>query len=308
MTVTDIALVGIGKIARDQHIPAISADPAFRLAATVSRSGGIDGVETHADLPALLAARPDIPAVSLTMPPVPRYAAAAAAIAAGRHVMLEKPPGASVAEVLKLERQARARGVTLFATWHSRNAEAADAARDWLADKAIRSVRIDWKEDVRKWHPGQDWIWQPGGLGVFDPAINALSLVTKILPVQLHLTEATLSFPENRAAPIAAALAFAGPDGLSAEAAFDWRQDGGEVWQIEIGTDAGTLRLVDGGARLMIDGTEQPVEAPGEYPSLYRRFAELIEQAESDVDPEPLIHVADAFMLGRRETVAAFTD
>ena len=38
-----IALVGIGKIARDQHIPAIAADPRFELAATVSRSGGVDG-------------------------------------------------------------------------------------------------------------------------------------------------------------------------------------------------------------------------------------------------------------------------
>ncbi|QFT63673.1 Gfo/Idh/MocA family protein [Roseivivax sp. THAF30] len=308
MTVTDIALVGIGKIARDQHIPSIAADPAFYLAATVSGSGGVEGVENHAEIGAMLAARPDIPAVSLTMPPVPRFAAASAALAAGRHVMLEKPPGASIAEVLKLERQARAAGKTLFATWHSRHAEAADAARDWLAGKGIRAVRVDWKEDVRKWHPGQDWIWQPGGLGVFDPGINALSLLSKILPVSLHLTGATLSFPENRAAPIAADLTFVGPDGLRAEAVFDWRQEGGEIWQIEIETDSGTLKLTEGGARLHIDGAEQSVEAPGEYPSLYRRFAELIETGQSDVDVEPLVHVADAFMLGRHIAVAAFHD
>jgi len=100
-----IALVGIGKIARDQHIPAIADHPRFRLAATVSGSGGIEGVENYETIDALLAQCPDIKVVSLCMPPVPRFAAARAAIAAGRHVMLEKPPGATVAEVLRHGKQ-----------------------------------------------------------------------------------------------------------------------------------------------------------------------------------------------------------
>lgn len=312
MTATDapvpVALVGVGKIARDQHIPAIAADPRFTLAATVSRSGGVEGVENHATLVDLLAARPDIPAVSLCMPPVPRFAAAAEALAAGRHVMLEKPPGASVAEVFKLDGQARAAGVTLFATWHSRHASGVAPARDWLASRRIRRVRIDWKEDVRKWHPGQDWIWQPGGLGVFDPGINALSILTAILPFKLHLTGATLSFPANRDTPIAADLAFAGPEGARAEAAFDWRQEGGEIWQIAVETDGGTLRLTEGGARLFIEEAEQQVTGRGEYPDLYHRFGELLAAGARDVDAEPLIHVADAYMLGRRVAVEPFED
>lgn len=36
---TDIAIVGVGKIARDQHVPAINGNKAFRLVATASRSG-----------------------------------------------------------------------------------------------------------------------------------------------------------------------------------------------------------------------------------------------------------------------------
>ncbi|ETX14047.1 Galactose 1-dehydrogenase [Roseivivax halodurans JCM 10272] len=308
MTATDIAIVGVGKIARDQHIPSIAADPGFTLAATVSRSGGVDGTENHETLDALLEARPDIPAVSLCMPPVPRYEAARAAIAAGRHVMLEKPPGATVAEVFALERLAREAGVTLFATWHSRHAAGVAAAKDWLADKNIRRLRVDWKEDVRKWHPGQAWIWEPGGLGVFDPGINALSIVTEIMPVPLHLSAAELSFPENRDTPIAADLTFAGPGDIDATATFDWRQEGGEIWQIEIETDAGTLKLTEGGDRLFIDGAEQEVANAGEYPELYRRFAHLIDTGASDVDPAPLIHVADAFLLGRRIVTAPFHD
>ncbi len=303
-----IALLGIGKIARDQHIPAIAGSGAFALAATVSRSGGVDGVENHDNIAGLLTARPDIRAVSLCMPPVPRFDIAMAALAAGKHVMLEKPPGATVSEVLKLERLARAKGVTLFATWHSRHAAGVAQARAYLRDAQIKHVQIDWKEDVRRWHPGQDWIWQAGGLGVFDPGINALSIMTEILPNPVHLTAATLAFPENRDTPIAADLAFAGPAGMRVDAVFDWRQEGPQSWNITVDTTQGQLRLTDGGATLHIDGMAQKTDGLGEYPGLYHRFAELIEAGQSDVDVSPLQHVADAFLLGRRDVLEAFED
>jgi D-galactose 1-dehydrogenase len=99
----------------------------------------------------------------------------------GRHVLLEKPPGATVGEVHALADLARRQGVTLFASWHSRHAPAVEPARAWLAGRKILGVTITWKEDVRVWHPGQKWIWQAGGLGVFDPGINALSILTHII-------------------------------------------------------------------------------------------------------------------------------
>ena len=182
MTPTKIALVGIGKIALDQHVPAIHASPDWELAATVSRNGQVPGVQAFTDFAAFLAERPDVPVVSLCMPPVPRFAYAEAALLAGRHLMLEKPPGATLAEVHALEAQAKTKGLTLYATWHSRMAHAVAPAKAWLRDKSIRKAHITWREDVRKWHPGQDWVFQPGGMGVFDPGINALSILTEILP------------------------------------------------------------------------------------------------------------------------------
>ena len=53
---------------------------------------------------------------------------------------------------------------------------------------------MDWKEDVTHWHPGQKWIWQAGGLGVFDPGINGLSILTRIMPHGIFLTGAELPF------------------------------------------------------------------------------------------------------------------
>ncbi|SFH63424.1 D-galactose 1-dehydrogenase/L-arabinose 1-dehydrogenase [Albimonas pacifica] len=296
----DLALVGVGKIARDQHLPAIAADAGFRLAATASRSGGVEGVENHAELDALLAARPDVAAVSLCQPPQARYEAARAALLARRHVMLEKPPGQTVAEVQALADLAAAQGVTLFATWHSRHAAGVAPARDWLASRPARRVRITWQEDVREWHPGQTWIWQAGGLGVFDPGINALSILTAILPGPVRLTAADLHVPTNCETPIACDLVFAGAEGLSVEARFDFRWEGPPRWDIEVETDAGLLRLAKGGAALELDGAPQRLEDPGEYPDLYRRFGELIAAGASDVDLAPLVLVADAFLLGRR--------
>ena len=108
----------------------------------------------------MLGAVKDLDAVSLCMPPQYRYDAARTALEAGKHVFLEKPPGATVSEVEDLRRLAAAKGVSLFASWHSRYAPAVEAARAFLASTEIRSAAINWKEDVRRWHPGQAWIWQ----------------------------------------------------------------------------------------------------------------------------------------------------
>lgn len=293
-----IALVGIGKIAIDQHVPAIAASPDWELAATVSRKGKVTGVEAFDDFAAMLAARPDIGVVSLCLPPVPRYTYARAALLAGRHVMLEKPPGATLSEVYALAEIATAHGLTLYTTWHSRMAKAVAAAKAYLADKAILRGHITWREDVRKWHPGQDWVFEPGGMGVFDPGSNALSILTEILPAPVHLTAATLEFPANRQTPIAAQMAFTG----NITADFDWRQQGPQTWDMEFDTDAGQMALRLGGNILEINGKPAGGENTimGEYPALYAQMNALITAGKSEVDLAPMLHVADALTLGRR--------
>lgn len=297
-----IALVGIGKIALDQHVPALMGSPDWTLAATVSRSGRVPGVPGYGDIDAMLAAHPDVGAVSLCLPPVPRFAAAEAVLRAGRHLMLEKPPGATLSEVHAL--QAMARGVSLYATWHSRMAHGVAAARDWLAGRRVLGGHITWREDIRHWHPGQDWILEAGGMGVFDPGINALSILTAILPRPVHLTAAELDLPANRQAPIAARLTLS--QGITAD--LDFRQEGPQSWDIDLRTDAGRLALRMGGNVLEIDG--RPVEGQDsimqEYPALYARMAALVRQGASEVDLAPMVLVADAFTLGRRITVAPF--
>ncbi|MBZ9962930.1 Gfo/Idh/MocA family protein [Mesorhizobium sp. BR1-1-2] len=302
-----IGIVGVGKIVRDQHLPALAKDRDYRLIAAASRHGKVDGIANFPDIETMLGAVPELDAVSLCMPPQFRYDAARAALEAKKHVFLEKPPGATVSEVEDLKALATKQGVSLFASWHSRYAPAVEAARTFLASTKIRSAAIVWKEDVRRWHPNQDWIWQPGGFGVFDPGINALSIATYILPA-MYITSAALDFPENRDAPIAAQVAFRAANGSAVTMDLDWLQTGPQSWDILADTEAGKMVLSGGGSKLAVDGRVVHEEPEAEYPMLYRRFAEIVRAGISDVDLAPLQHVADAFMLGKRNVVEAFFD
>ncbi|MCA0013603.1 Gfo/Idh/MocA family oxidoreductase [Mesorhizobium sp. B292B1B] len=302
-----IGIVGVGKIVRDQHLPALAKDRDYRLIAAASRHGKVDGIANFPDIETMLSAMPELEAVSLCMPPQFRYDAARTALEAKKHVFLEKPPGATVSEVEDLKVLATKQGVSLFASWHSRYAPAVEAARTFLASTKIRSAAIVWKEDVRRWHPNQDWIWQPGGFGVFDPGINALSIATYILPA-MYITSAALDFPENRDAPIAAQVAFRAANGSAVTMDLDWLQTGPQSWDILVDTDAGKMVLSGGGSKLAVDGRVVHEEPEAEYPMLYRRFAEIVRAGISDVDLAPLQHVADAFMLGKRNVVEAFFD
>jgi D-galactose 1-dehydrogenase len=303
-----IAIVGFGKIARDQHVPAIKAVPGIRLAAIASRNASLPGVPHFPTIDALLNHGPEIDAVALCTPPQVRHAQAVTALAARKHVMLEKPPGATVAEIAPLLATARENGRTLFATWHSRFAPAVEPLRRLLEGREVSAVTITWKEDVKVWHPGQAWIFEAGGLGVFDPGINALSIITRVMPEPLFVTKAALDFPANRAAPIAAELDITDVTGLPIRASFDFRQTGPQSWDIHFETDKGPVTLSLGGARLADGGKVLVEEKEAEYPGLYQRFVELASEGICEVDLAPQQLVADAFMLGQRRVVEPFEE
>lgn len=301
-----VGLLGIGKIARDQHIPALRANPKFQLVACASRNATVEGTANFPDLATMLAGVPDLDVVSICTPPTAHFDAALSALRSGKHVMLEKPPTTTTRQIALLADEAARRGRTLYQTWHSRHAASVDAARDWLRTRKLTGGRITWKEDVHQWHPGQQWIFDPGGFGVFDPGINALSLLTEILTHEVSVENALLEFPENQQAPIAANIRLRTTDGVEIAAGFDFRQKGEQSWDIELATTTGTIKLSNGGATLVIDGKTLASDAglAGEYPRLYARLAELVSAGKSEVDWRPFQLVADAFLIGERKIVA----
>ena len=306
MSVTRIALIGIGKIARDQHVPTIAASEDFELVAAVTGHEPPEGVPGFRSIGEMMRAVPDVDAVSICTPPRGRLNLIAEALEHGLDVMIEKPPAATLSEAEAFAALAREAGRVLYATWHSREAAGVEPARRWLQGKRIDSVTCHWKEDVRVWHPGQAWIWEPG-IGVFDPGINALSVLSRILPAPMLLQSAELRFPSNRDAPIAADLDYT-HDGVPVRVEFDFDQKGPQTWDIHVETDGGKLTLSLGASQMALDDVPVDVGDVPEYAGLYRRFAALRATRESDVDLTPFRHVADAFLLGRRTTTIAFED
>lgn len=299
-----IAVVGVGKIARDQHLPAIAGNQRYTLVATVDRSGARSAINftSHVEM---LKSGIELDAVAITTPPGPRYAIARDCLDAGVDVLLEKPPTATLAEIDDLSQRAMDRTLCLFTTWHAQHNPAVAEAKRILSDKRVTQMKITWHEDVDKWHPGQKWIWNAGGFGVFDPGINAFSIASMIFPGNLFVRRAELFFPEGADTPIAADISFESPVSPGPlECSLDWRRPAGEEWTIQISTEDGSsVSLLDGGARLLVDGKELQTAGPAEYPDIYRKFAELIEKRASLVDVAPFRLVADCLLVGSRRAV-----
>ena len=305
-----IAIIGVGKIAVDQHIPVIEASEDFELAATVSSRG-----VAHGDLPVfrtpaeLYSAMPEVGLVSICTPPGVRHSLVRDALDAGRDVMMENPPTTTISELDDIVAHAARLDRVLFQTWHSQYNAAVDRAKAILSDQGVSTVRIDWRESVRKWHPGQDWVWEPGGFGVCDPGINAMSIFTEIMPFPAFVESATLRFPANRQTPVDVDIVFKSnaPQQPRMSAGFNWLEESGEIWTIAIETGTGRqLKLEKGGTVLVADGEEQVAEPSTEYEQIYARFAKLLKKGKSEMDGSPLLLIADAFLLGARENVDEF--
>jgi D-galactose 1-dehydrogenase len=306
-----MGIVGLGKIARDQHIPCIAANPAFQLRAVASPHSTLAGVPNFPNLAAMLAGAPELDAVAICTPPQVHYDLAKTALNSGRHVLMEKPPCASLAQLEDLVRLAGIARRSLYQTWHSQHARAVEPAARLLEKRRLRAVRIEWKEDVRRWHPGQGWLWQPGGFGVFDPGMNALSILTRLIPEPIFPRAARLLVPQNCSAPIAADVELATASGLEISATFDLRELGPQRWNIDLDTDAGAMRLSAGGGLLTLGEDPVPPDAgslDAEYESIYRRFGELVPRAASDVDARPLQLIADILLIAKQIPVESFED
>ncbi len=304
-----IAVVGIGKIARDQHLPCIAKNKNFKLVAGVSRNAKLENVPTFESLAALRSSKTSVDCVALCTPPAGRLAMAKEAMDAGWHVLIEKPPTPTIGEMVDMIAHAKKKKRVLYATWHSRYNKAVDEAKKRLKGKQVTKLCVTWKEDVNKWHPGQQWIAEPGGFGVFDPGINALSVVTKIMPEPIYVEAARIEVPENWATPIGVEITFKRGDGIAADmsAVFDWRQRGEQTWDIDIETrDGMVMKLSKGGSVLHVNGKLIMEAKLEEYEMIYAKFARLLKAKKSDTDYSPLQLECDAFMLAKPVVVPKF--
>lgn len=301
-----IGVVGLGKIAKAEHLPAIARNPDFELVFIVDRHLIDDGnIPAFKTLAAALKSDIQFDAIALCTSPQPRFDLCGMLFDYPCAVLLEKPPLASPNEARAIRREANSRGIKLFAAWHSRFAPMMAQAREWVQTHELKSGSIEWRENASKWHPGQTWLWQPGGFGVFDPGINALSILTALYPRVWTVQDPHFRTPANAHTPVSADFVLRG-DGAGIDVSLEFHHTDEEVWNMKFeATDGDTLELFDGGAAISVNrGKKLSGRTPHEYDSVYAHFADLIRAGKSDMDITPLEIAADAFLLARSTIVA----
>jgi predicted dehydrogenase len=143
-----IALVGCGRIAQVAHLPALEkaagvdlvavSDPSGEAAGAVARRYRVAGVHTD---PGSVWADEAVEAVLIAAPDRFHHRLAAEALRAGRHVLVEKPLTATVAEAEDLARLVDRTGLTLQVGAMKRHDPGVGYARRFVAERvgAVRS-------------------------------------------------------------------------------------------------------------------------------------------------------------------------
>ena len=180
------AIIGCGMSARTFHLPLIAANPAYRLTALVSskEQPGIP-VPRYPDAATMLA-ESDAELVIITAPNTVHYSLAAQCLAAGRHVVLEKPMVNTFAEGQALIRLA-AENSRLLSVFHNRRWDGDFLTlKQLLADGVLGAPRLlisrwdRYRPHVRdRWreNPGAGaGIWYDLGAHLLDQALDLFGL------------------------------------------------------------------------------------------------------------------------------------
>lgn len=145
-----MGIVGAGVVARELHGPAIQKADGATLVAAASRTRasavelaqhlGDSGIRVHDD-PQALIDDPDIDAVLVSAPPNVHRQFAEAAVAVGKHVLIEKPVAATLPDVAALATLAQQAPVVVEVVRNERFMDLHVACRQLLQDGAIGLLR-----------------------------------------------------------------------------------------------------------------------------------------------------------------------
>ncbi len=168
MQTIGVGLIGYGLGGRAFHAPYVMATPGMVLRAVVSR----DAAKVQADLPdmrvvpsvAALLAEPGIDLVIVSSPDALHAEHATAALAAGRHVLVDKPFATSLADARALAEAAVAAG-RLLTVFHNRRWDADFLTlRALIADGRLGDV-VHVESRFDRWRPAPATTWKEARAG-----------------------------------------------------------------------------------------------------------------------------------------------
>jgi predicted dehydrogenase len=162
-----VALLGTG-FGEKVHLPALNAHHRTQVTAVYHRDrtqaqtiADRHGIPFASDNLDAILAHPSVQAVSISTPPAQHFPMAQAAIAAGNHVLLEKPTTLSVATAQQLYQQAIAQQVAVTLDFEFRFIPAWQYLAELLQAGYVgklRYVKVDWLGASRA-NPTRPWNW-----------------------------------------------------------------------------------------------------------------------------------------------------
>lgn len=173
------------------HTPQKAVAVAARDAARTRAFAEHLGIEAVFANPAALIASPQVDVVYIATPHPWHHELALAAIAAGKHVLVEKPIGMSAAEADAITRAGRAAGVLVMEAMWTRYLPQADIVRQVLADGllgAVHLARADFGSSVPFRPEHRIWNAELGGGALLDLGIYPISFVSSVLGAPLSVT------------------------------------------------------------------------------------------------------------------------
>ena len=161
-----VAVAGLG-FGEQVHLPALAACPLTEPVALwhpraerLEQACAASGLPGFSDFDALLA-DPTVEALVIATPPGPRFELAKASIAAGKHLLLEKPVALNAEQVQELQRLALGAGVCVGVDFEYRAVPLFQQLAALLQQGAIGTpwlVKLDWLMGSRA-DPRRPWSW-----------------------------------------------------------------------------------------------------------------------------------------------------
>lgn len=255
-----VGLIGAGAIARRAHLPGLRAAGADVVAVAAGRGSSAQELADEYGLalctdPAELIASGDIDAVVVSSPNALHAEQALAALAAGKHVLVEKPLTTTGADADALVAAAAAPVVAMVAH-NARFAPMVVQARQVAQTREVTSLRLALRGGgPRAWAPASTWFFDPalsGGGVLLDLGVHLLDAARFLLGDELSVL--TASVLRDGAVDVEATVGLVSTRGIAVELAVSWQatspgfelvlQSGAEVLPVQpnLGVPADTVQ------------------------------------------------------------------
>jgi predicted dehydrogenase len=158
-----VGLIGYGLAGRAFHAPYVRATPGMALRAIVTR----DPAKVHADLPdtrvvpdvAALLAEPGIDLVVVASPDALHAEHAIAALEAGKHVLIDKPFAASLADARRIAEAVEAAGKQVTVFQNRRWDADFRTLQRLIAEGALGDI-VQFESHFDRWRPTPTGLWK----------------------------------------------------------------------------------------------------------------------------------------------------